>query len=145
MTTPADRRVDTTGPRSANRTVALVFGVVYALVGVAGFFVTQFDNVADEVGDSLLGFGVTVIHNLVHLAIGLVLIAASRRTETARAANLAIGATYVLLAVLGPAINDSEIDVFGLNGADHVLHALSGVVLAGTALLLDRKHRTRTV
>ncbi len=144
MTHPADRRVGT-ADKSLNRTVALVFGAIYALVGLAGFFVTGFDNVADEKGDSLLGFGVTVVHNLVHLAIGLVLIAASRKTETARAANLAIGATYILLAVLGPVIDDSGIDVIGLNGADNVLHALSGLVLAGTALFTDKAHRTRTV
>ena len=82
-----------TGTRSVNSTVAAVFGAVYTLVGLAGFFVSDTFAATDD--DTLLGFEVNHLHNIVHLLIGLALLGASRRTETARRLNLLIGGTYV--------------------------------------------------
>ena len=125
--------------RSINQTVALVFGAVYALVGIVGFFVS--DTFAEQSDNSLLGFSVNYLHDIVHLLIGLALIGASRAHPSARAANLAIGATYVLLGIVGPFVDDTAVDVIALNSPDHVLHLVSGIVLAGTALAAD-KNRT---
>jgi hypothetical protein len=47
----------------------------------------------------------------------------------------------VLLAVLGPFINDTAADIIGLNGADHLLHLLSGVLLVGVAVAADKDAR----
>lgn len=124
--------------RTINQTVALVFGAVYALVGLAGFLVTGDVPFAGQDGDPVVLFDVNGLHNIVHLLIGVALIAASRRLDTARGANLAIGVTYVALGVLGPFINDTAVDVIGLNGADHVLHLVSGAVLTAVALLADK-------
>jgi uncharacterized membrane protein YuzA (DUF378 family) len=134
-TTPAG-----TGGRTINQTLSLVFGVVYALVGIAGFFVAE--NFAGQEGDSLLGFQVNHLHNIVHLLIGVALIAASKNLSAARGANLAIGVTYVALGVLGPFIEDTDINVVALNGADHVLHLASGAVLTAVALFADKRART---
>ena len=133
----------TGGARSVNSTVALAFGAIYALVGVVGFFVTGDVPFAGKDGDPLILFDVNGLHNIVHLLIGVALIAASRTTASARGANLAIGATYVVLGVLGPVINDTAVDVIGLNGADHLLHLASGAVLVATALLADKTARAR--
>jgi hypothetical protein len=131
MTRPAAR----TG-RTVNQTVALVFGAIYTLVGLAGFLVSDTFAATDD--NTLLGFEVNNLHNIVHLLIGLALIAASRRHDSARGANLAIGATYLLLGVLGWFIEGTDINILALNSADHVLHLLSGAVLAGTALAADK-------
>ena len=88
-----------TGARSVNSTVAAVFGAVYTLVGLAGFLVS--DTFAGRNDNTLLGFEVNNLHNIVHLLIGIALLAASRNTRTARSANMAIGATYLALGVLG--------------------------------------------
>ena len=133
----------TSGARSVNSTVALAFGAIYALVGVVGFFVSGDVPFAGKDGDPLVLFDVNGLHNIVHLLIGVALIGASRTTASARGANLAIGATYILLGVLGPVINDSAVDVIGLNGADHVLHLVSGAALVATALLADKRARSR--
>ena len=135
----------TYGGRTLNQTLALAFGAVYALVGLVGFFVSNDVDFAGQDGASLLGFDVNGLHNVVHLLIGLALLAASRTHAAARSANLAIGAVYVLLGLLGPVINDTAADVIGLNGADHVLHLLSGVLLAGVALAADKDRRSQTV
>lgn len=124
--------------RSLNQILALAFGAVYAVVGVLGFFVSSSVPFAGERGASLLGFDVNGLHNIVHLLIGVVLIAASRAHASARGANLTIGAVYILLAVLGPFINNTALDVVGLNGPDHVLHALSGILLVGVAVAADK-------
>ncbi len=133
------------GGRTLNQTLSLAFGAVYALVGVLGFFVSSDVDFAGQDGASLLGFDVNGLHNIVHLLIGVALLAASRTHAAARGANLAIGAVYVLLAVLGPFINDTAADIIGLNGADHVLHLLSGVLLVGVAVAADKARRTATV
>lgn len=112
-------------------------------IGLVGFFVTGDVPFAGQDGDPLILFDVNGLHNIVHLLIGVALIAASRRLDTARGANLAIGVTYLALGVLGPVINDTAVDVIGLNGWDHVLHLTSGVLLAAVALLADKKHRSQ--
>jgi hypothetical protein len=129
---------DRFGGRSLNQTLALAFGAVYALVGVLGFFVSSDVAFAGKSGASLLGFDVNGLHNIVHLLIGVALIAASRTHAAARSTNLTIGAVYVLLAVLGPFIDNTALDIVGLNGPDHVLHALSGVLLVGVAVAADK-------
>ena len=135
----------TTGARTLNQTLSLAFGAVYALVGLLGFFVSSDVDFAGQDGASLLGFDVNGLHNIVHLLIGVALLAASRTHALARSANLTIGAVYVLLAVLGPFINDTAADIIGLNGADHVLHLLSGVLLVGVAVAADKTRRTASV
>ena len=132
----------TTGTRSINRTIAAVFGAVYTLVGIAGFFVS--DTFAATEDNDLLGFQVNNLHNIVHLLIGLALLAASKRQDTARSANLAIGVTYLALGVLGPFIQDTEANIVALNGPDHGLHLASGLLLTAVALLTDKHARNRT-
>lgn len=132
----------TFGGRTLNQTLALAFGAVYALVGLLGFAVSGDVDFAGQDGASLLGFDVNGLHNIVHLLIGVVLLAASRTHAAAKGVNLTIGAVYVLLAVLGPFINNTAADIIGLNGADHVLHLLSGVLLVGVAVAADKTART---
>ena len=132
----------TNGSRSVNSTLATAFGAVYVLVGIAGFFVSE--TFAGTRDNDLLGFQVNHLHNLTHLAIGLALLAASRKTGTARSANLAIGITYLALAVIGPFITGTEANIVALNTADHFLHAGSGLLLTAVALLADRTSRDRT-
>ena len=130
------------GARSVNSTVAAVFGAVYTLVGLAGFFVSETFAATDD--NTLLGFEVNHLHNIVHLLIGVVLLVASRKTATARTANLVIGIAYLGLAVLGPFITGTSANLLALNSPDHVLHLLSGLVLAGVGTLADKTSRVRS-
>ena len=130
------------GARTVNMTVAMVFGAIYTLVGIAGFFVT--DNFIGQEGGSLLGFQVNHLHSIVHLLIGLALLAASRSHAAARSANLAIGVTYLALGVIGPFLTGTEANIIALNAADHWLHIASGLVLAGVGAFADKGARDRT-
>lgn len=128
----------TSAARSVNQTVSLVFGVVYLLVGVLGFFVDS-NGFAATHGGKLLGiFMVNPLHNVAHLLIGAVLVAASKALTSARAANTTIGAAYLLLGVLGLFILDSAANILALNAADNVLHLASAVLLLLVGTTADR-------
>ena len=72
--------------RTQAQTLAMVIGAVFVLVGIAGFFVTGFDNFAAPSDDTLLIFDVNPLHNIVHLllgAAGVDIVMLARRPATA--------------------------------------------------------------
>lgn len=122
---------------SRNRLVAYVLGAVYLLVGLLGFAVSS--DFADKNTDKkLLGlFEVNGLHNVVHLVIGIALLAAaSKGYRAARAANLAVGVTYSIVGLIGLfiATDTSSANILSLNGADNILHIGSAMVLLAVAL-----------
>jgi glucose uptake protein GlcU len=133
--------------RSVNQTAALIFGAVYLLIGIVGFFVTKFDNFATYNTDKLFGvFEINPLHNIVHLVIGLFLLGAARGHRSARAANLTIGAAYALVFVLGLflAPKTSSANFLALNQADNGLHIATAVILLAVALLADKAYTGRS-
>lgn len=81
---------------------ALVFGVVYLAVGILGFAVTGFDNFAGQTFDEkLIIFALNPLHNVVHVLIGVVWIAAGRSHAGAKTINTLFGVVLLLVAVLG--------------------------------------------
>jgi hypothetical protein len=124
---------------SPNRLLAMIFGVVYLLVGVLGFAVTGFSNFAGTHGDTLIVFDVNPLHNIVHLAIGALLLLASRSAASAKAANTGVGAVYLVVGIIGLVILDSSANILALNGADNVLHLASAIVLLGVGLTADKR------
>ena len=110
---------------------AQIFGIVFLLVGIAGFFVTGLSMEADpEHAPRLLGlFPVNALHNVVHLLFGIWGLAASRSFEGSRTYGKVGGVVYLLLAVLGFV----SPDMFGLvpiGDHDIWLHAVLGIALA---------------
>jgi hypothetical protein len=124
--------------QSANRLVGGVFGAVYLLVGIAGFFVSSGADFAGTEGGTLIVFEVNPLHNIVHLAIGAVLLGAASSVRAARGANTAVGAVYLLVGLLGLFLVGSSANILALNGADNVLHFASAVLLLGVGLGADR-------
>ena len=121
--------------RTPNQTVAGALGAVYLLVGLLGFAVTGGVDFAGEHGTHLLGiFEVNPLHNVVHLGVGIGLLAASRQPRLAAGANSLVGAVYLLVGLAGPAVSDSSADILALNAPDHLLHLGSAVVLLAVGL-----------
>ncbi len=127
---------------SPNRLLGTVFGVVYLLVGVAGFAVTSGVDFAGTDGESLIIFDVNPLHNIVHLLIGALLLFASRTVTTAKGANTLVGGVYLLVGVVGLFLLDSDANILALNGADNVLHLASALLLLGVGLTQDKNVRT---
>jgi hypothetical protein len=124
------------GARTPAQTFALVFGVVYLLVGVAGFFVTGFDDFAGETFDQeLILFPVNPLHNVVHLLLGAVWIAGASKHETAKTVNFGLGVALLLVAVLGMAGALKWLAIEDVGSTDNYLHLITGAasVYFGTA------------
>ncbi len=134
-------RSGTVAGRSVNGLVALVFGAVFVLVGLAGFLVSGDHPAVGTTGGALLGlFQVNVLHNLVHLAIGAVMIAAALRGDRpARSANRVFGVLYLVLFVAGLFLVGTPLNLVALNGSDNILHLVLGVVLASVGFGADRR------
>lgn len=125
------------------RMLALAIGVVYTLIGILGFFITGFDNFAEETGQTLLGFEINPLHNIVHLIIGVAGLALSRTLAGARTYGwlLAIGYGVVFLYGLF-AVGNPDLNFLSLNVADNFLHIFS--VLAGLVIALFPVHDKRS-
>lgn len=126
---------------SPNRTLGAVFGVVYLLVGLAGFAVTGFSNFAGTEGDTLIVFDVNPLHNIVHLLVGGLLLGASRSVGTAKGANTLVGGVYLAVGVVGLFLIGTDANILALNDADNGLHFASAVLLLGVGLGADKRSR----
>jgi hypothetical protein len=105
---------------------ARTFGAVYVVVGVLGF-ISLIGGTPTQTPSLLLGiFGVTALHNVVHLAVGAAFLAGSTTDANARMVNLAIGAVYLLVGIIG-LVNIAVVQtVLNINLADNLLHFATG-------------------
>src|SRR3954471_23716988 len=101
---------------------ALLFGVVYVAVAVAGFAVTGFHDFTGMHHDTLLIFSVNPAHNVIHFALGLAWLAAAPRHRPAKAVNLVIGVVLGLVTVLGLFDGMGILGMSGLADPDNFLH-----------------------
>jgi hypothetical protein len=119
------------------RTFALIYGLVFTAVGVAGFFpalLTPHDaehalTVEQGAGELFGLFPVNLLHNLVHVAFGVWGLAVYRSTGAAVGYARVVAVVYAILTVLGFIPGSSTL--FGLvplHGNDIWLHALLAAV-----------------
>lgn len=125
----------TTGVWTANRIVALVIGIVFTLIGLAGFFVSS----SMQPG-SLMGFHVDLVHNLIHLVTGLVALV-SVFAGWSRRFNQIFGVIYLLIGLAGliyPGLyfNGMLLGMMHVNAADHGLHLVTGLIAAGVGFFV---------
>jgi hypothetical protein len=131
--------------RSPAEWYCLVAGAALLLVGILGFIADASFDTGDGVnGGSFLGFEVNAIHNLVHVASGLVLLIAARRRDTARAVAIAFGLTYGLVAIIGLIDGNDVLTLIPVNAADNVLHVLLSVLGIIAGLVSRRPARDRS-
>ncbi len=123
------------------RYFAMVIGIVYLLVGVMGFvpaFRTMdashtMPNLAvNATNGFLVGlFPINVLHNIVHLLVGVLGVGMASKFATAQAFSRGLAIFYGLLAVMGliPVLN-TTFGLIPIFGADVLLHAVSALVAA---------------
>ena len=132
--------------RTPVQLAGLVAGASFLLVGILGFVPglttddAQLSLASHHSEAELLGlFQVSVLHNLVHLAFGVIGLAASRTAAGARTFLLGAGVTYLVLTVYGVLIDqDSAANFVPVNGADNVLHLGLGLGMVAAALVLGK-------
>lgn len=133
-----------TGTRTPVQMAALGVGVVFLLVGIAGFIpgiTTNFDSLTFAGHHSealLLGlFSVSILHNIVHLVFGVAGIAMARTIAAAKAYLIGGGVIYAVLWLYGLVIDkDSSANFVPLNTAVDWLHFVLAVGMIALGLLL---------
>ena len=126
----------TAADRSPAQWFALVFGIIYLLIGIIGFFITGFDNFfgnetppgAHHVDENLLGFMINPMHNVVHILIGAAGIALSRTLAGARTYGWLLAVGYGAAFVYGLIAIGKDWAFLNINAADNVLHIATAVV-----------------
>jgi hypothetical protein len=129
---------------TAAKWYALIAGLSYVVLGLAGWFYTGGGSFTEMSGKLMFGyFGMTPYHNVVHLAIGgLWLLAALVLTPpAAQGINLAIGGTFVLVAVLGYFGFLHFLGIHDGASPDNILHIVTGVVTLAFAGLIPTGRR----
>ena len=131
--------------RTPVQNVARLVGIVFLLVGIAGFIPGITTNLYDGLefaGDDgtaeLLGiFKVSVLHNLVHVLFGVAGLALAATWSGARNFLIGGGVIYLALWLLGLV---GGADWIPANDADNWLHLALGVgmIAAGVALTRER-------
>jgi hypothetical protein len=111
------------------RTVAAVFGAVYVVVGILGFFL-----VSGGEGDLFGLFPVNALHNIVHILLGAILLYGSMSYAAAIQTTRGVGVVLLLLGVLGFIIPDG-LDLVPLGGNDIWLHLATGAILLATGFM----------
>jgi hypothetical protein len=140
----ADRTTtgDTTS-RSPVQLVTLIYGIVFLVVGVAGFIpglTTNYDTLqfAGHHSEALLlgVFQVSIFHNIVHLLYGIAGLALARSATNARHYLLWGGIVYLVLWLYGLFIgHESPANFVPLNSADNWLHLGLGVTMVALSFL----------
>lgn len=122
------------------RNFALVFGLVFLLVGIAGFIPQLVQDLhpehpalsLDANSGQLLGlFPVNVLHNIVHILFGLWGLVAARSLSGAKLYARGVAIIYIVLTVAGfvPALQ-TGFGLVPLYGNNIWLHGLIGLVAA---------------
>jgi uncharacterized protein DUF4383 len=125
---------------------ATVVGVVLTIAGIIGFFYSSSFGSPGTVDDVFGILSVNGWHNVVHLATGLLGLAAAG--YFARTYALALGLVYLVVAIWGFIIGsgDAILNIVPVNTEDNVLHLILGLVglAAGAASPVQTRTRTRT-
>lgn len=132
--------------RTLVQNVARLVGIVFLLVGIAGFIPGVTTNLYDGLefaGNDgtaeLLGiFQVSVLHNIVHGLFGIAGLALAATPSGARTYLIGGGAIYLALFVLGIIGGGDWIPA---NNADNWLHLLLGAGMIGLGVLTTRDSR----
>ena len=117
------------GNRSTVQMVALLFGAIYLAAGVLGFL-PFLGGSYTMTNHALLGiFNINLLHNLVHIVIGIAGLAAAASVANSRTFCQVVGVILLLLGVLGVFVA-KPFGLLDIGGLDIALHLVSGAVLA---------------
>ena len=106
------------------KTIAMVFGVIYTLVGLLGFVPALIMN------GGLLGIApVNTPHNIVHLIIGISGLVMGRTPDGAGTYCKIFGVVLLLIGVVG-FFSPNCFGLMPIGGGDIWIHLISGAVLA---------------
>jgi arginine exporter protein ArgO len=130
--------------------LTMVIGVTFILVGVLGFIpgvTSHLYGGLDFAGHNSRAklfhvFQVSWLHNIVHIAFGLVGLAFARTAATARVYLVGGGVIYLVLWFYGLLIDQhGGANLIPFNTADNWLHFVLGVAMIGLGFATTRERR----
>jgi hypothetical protein len=119
----------------AVRYFSLIFGIVFLLIGIAGFIpalVTAPTDAGASADGRLFGlFPINALHNLVHISFGIWGLVAYRAVSAGRTYAKSVAVIYGVLTIIGiiPGLN-TTFGLVPLYGHDVWLHAALAIVAA---------------
>jgi hypothetical protein len=138
--------------RSPVQSAALLVGLVFLLVGVLGFIpgvTTNYDELKFAGHDSdaqLLGiFDVSILHNVIHLVLGLAGLALAQTMVGARQYLVGGGVIYLAIFVYGLiwGADEGGANFVPMNWADNILHLALGLGMVGLGVVLGKEEPVR--
>jgi hypothetical protein len=109
------------------KTIAMVFGAIYLIVGVVGFFPGVGSGLSITPPATMFGLQVNGLHNLVHIIIGAMGLMATTQARAVLFCRL-WGVILLILGVLG-FFTPSLLGYVPIGGYDIYLHIASAAVL----------------
>lgn len=108
--------------------VAMVFGIIYLAAGILGLLPFLGGTFGMTPSNLLNLFSINLLHNVVHIVIGLAGLAAANSEAQSRRYAQIVGILLLVLGAVG--LFDPVHNLLPLGGVDIALHLLSGTVLA---------------
>jgi hypothetical protein len=129
---------------SPNRIVAIVFGALYLIIGALGFTVTTSVGWFDTSGALLFGFlELNLLHNAVHLVVGLVLLLAGLKSAgVSRATNPIVGTAFLAVGIAGLFVIGTPFNILAINAGDTVVNFATAATLLLVGLGAERSAAT---
>jgi uncharacterized protein DUF4383 len=111
------------------KTIATLFGAIYVIVGILGF-IPALGGSASMADSSLFGIAsVNVVHNIVHLVIGLAGLSGGRTDSGAAAFGKTFGIILLVIGLLG-FVQPNLFGILPIGGDDVWIHLITGAILA---------------
>ncbi len=146
MSFPEDARVRKSGMQPVQVLAALI-GLLFLVLGIAGFLRTGFSGFTSNEHQTIVGFMINPLHNLVHTVIGVLGLLCAAASPSARLFGWILFIGYGLASVWGlmitGVISSNPVSGLGnplnLDAADNWLHVLAALVGLVMAIMPARK------
>ena len=111
------------------KTVATLFGAIYLIVGILGF-IPALGGSTSMADTTLLGVAsVNVLHNIVHVVIGLAGLSGGRSESGGISFCKTFGVILLIVGLLG-FVQPNLFGILPLGGYDIWIHLITGAILA---------------
>jgi len=119
------------------KTVALIFGIIYTLVGIIGFLPALGGTFGMAPSALLNIFSINVLHNVVHLVIGVGALTVSGGEEKAAPFLRTFGYILILIAIVG-FFWKNPFNILPIGGPDVWLHLVTGLIFVWAGMTSAR-------
>lgn len=111
------------------KTTALIFGIIYTLVGIIGFIGGLGGTTGIATTKLLNMFDINVVHNIVHLIIGIPGLLVAGSEERAAAYLKGFGWLLIIVGIIG-IFWHNPFGILPIGGIDVALHLVTGAIFA---------------